>query len=76
MQEGGGGFRDFSRIAGSSAEMWVDIFQENRREILSQLDGFQASLDAMRTALQRGDRAALAAMLEQAATFRQGWVGR
>lgn len=76
MQEGGGGFRDFSRIAGSSAEMWVDIFQENRREILSQLDGFGASLDAMRTALQRGDRAALAAMLEQAATFRQGWVGR
>lgn len=76
MQEGGGGFRDFSRIAGSSAEMWVDIFQENRGALLAQLDGFQRSLNDMRDALSRGDRAALTDMVQSAAAFRKAWTGR
>lgn len=76
MQEGGGGFRDFSRIAASSPEMWVDIFMDNRDQTLAHLDGFLASVDLLRNALKNGDRQTLAAALAQAADFRARWTGK
>lgn len=76
MQEGGGGFRDFSRIAASSPEMWLDIFSDNRAHMLQQLTLFEQSLSQMRAALEKGDHAALASMLHPVAAFRSGWTGR
>lgn len=37
----GAGFRDFTRIAASSPEMWVDIFKANKKAILEALDYFE-----------------------------------
>ncbi len=73
MAEGGGGFRDFTRIAASSPEMWMDIFRANRQHLLEHLSLFEARLAQMKTALQQGDEQSLQQWLQEAAHFRAGW---
>lgn len=60
----GGGFRDFTRIAASSPEMWRDICLSNREAILRELDGYEAELQRMRALLVAGDGTALAEEFE------------
>src|SRR5690606_29339677 len=50
-----GGFRDFTRIAGSDPVMWHDIFLANRESVLRNLDAFRDDLDALRVAIAEGD---------------------
>lgn len=50
-----GGFRDFTRIAGSDPVMWHDIFLANREAVLRTLDAFRDDLDALRGAVDAGD---------------------
>lgn len=50
-----GGFRDFSRIAGSDPVMWHDIFLANRDAVLRALDIYRADLDVLRGAVEAGD---------------------
>lgn len=50
-----GGFRDFTRIAGSDPLMWHDIFLANRTAVLHTLDAFRADLDQLRAAVDQGD---------------------
>ena len=40
----GGGFRDMSRIAKSSPNMWKDIFEQNRDNLLNGIDCFAGEL--------------------------------
>jgi prephenate dehydrogenase len=54
-----GGFRDFTRIAASSPEMWRDICLENRAEILRALARYQSTLERYRRLIQAGDGASL-----------------
>ncbi|MGV3741172.1 MAG: prephenate dehydrogenase, partial [Burkholderiaceae bacterium] len=53
------GFRDFTRIAGSSPEMWRDISLANRDALLGELDAYIVQLNKMRTILAAGDGAEL-----------------
>jgi len=46
-----GGFRDFTRIAGSDPVMWHDIFLANRAAVLKVLEVFQDDLETLRNAL-------------------------
>jgi prephenate dehydrogenase len=73
MQEGGAGYRDFTRIAASSPEMWADIFQNNSMALLAMLDAFETNLAFLRTAIQSGDRCALERILIEAADYRSHW---
>jgi len=50
-----GGFRDFTRIAGSDPVMWHDIFLANREAVLRSLDTFRADLDELRSAVDAED---------------------
>jgi 3-phosphoshikimate 1-carboxyvinyltransferase len=50
-----GGFRDFTRIAGSDPVMWHDIFLANRDAVLRALDIYRGDLDTLRTAVEAGD---------------------
>jgi prephenate dehydrogenase len=43
-----GGFRDFTRIASSSPEMWREICELNGREIVSSLDYFMKKLSMLK----------------------------
>ncbi|AOB32060.1 prephenate dehydrogenase [Bordetella sp. H567] len=69
----GTGFRDFTRIAAGSAEMWRDIFVSNRAAMKAELAEVRTVLDEAERALDRGDGAALEALLEEAARFRRDW---
>jgi prephenate dehydrogenase len=67
------GFRDSTRIASGSPEMWRDIGLSNRREILSALDAFESELKKFKLALRESDAAALAGLLNQAKARRDAW---
>lgn len=55
LKYAGTGFRDFTRIAGSSPEMWRDICLANRESLLRQMDQYQNQLAKMRDLLANGD---------------------
>lgn len=69
-----GGFRDFSRIAGSSPEMWRDICLANRPAVLSELDAYIARLLQIRGLIDAADGAALAESFEHARNARNAWA--
>ena len=68
------GFRDFTRIAGSSPEMWRDICLANRDTMLSQLVGYESELAKIKTLIERGDGAALAELFGRARDARQQYL--
>jgi prephenate dehydrogenase len=55
-----GGFRDFTRIAASSPEMWRDVCVANRAALLDELDAYTAVLARLRTAIDAADEAVFA----------------
>ncbi|MEK6663345.1 MAG: prephenate dehydrogenase/arogenate dehydrogenase family protein [Pseudomonadota bacterium] len=65
------GFRDFTRIAGSSPEMWRDICLANRDALLQQLAGYEAELARIKQLIEGGDGAALAQLFAAARDARQ-----
>jgi prephenate dehydrogenase len=69
-----GGFRDFSRIAGSSPEMWRDICLANRDAMLDELDAYIARLADIRRLIQANDGKSLAAAFEHARNARNAWA--
>ncbi len=71
-----GGFRDFTRIASSSPEMWRDIALCNRDALIRQLDAMQDELQTMKQALLRGDGEQLLADFTAAKTARDAWLKR
>ncbi len=58
-----GGFKDITRIASSSPEMWTDISLKNKNLLLESLDTFSELLDRYRNALASDNAEALSAML-------------
>ena len=74
FQYAASGFRDFTRIAGSSPEMWRDISLANRAALLGELDAYMARLSEVRTALAAADGAALEAVYANAQRARRGWI--
>ncbi len=70
----GTGFRDFSRIAASSPDMWRDICVANRDAILDELDAYTAVLARLRAAIDRGDTVATRALFDRARDARASWT--
>ena len=69
----GPGFRDFTRIAASSPEVWRDILLANREEVLEQSLRFRQALDAIEAALGNGNGDAVERLIRMAAEGRSGW---
>jgi prephenate dehydrogenase len=67
----GGGFRDFTRIAASSPEMWRDICIANRDTLCSEIDAFSARLSQFRHWIAMGDGSALEREFHAARTARE-----
>ena len=68
------GFRDFTRIAGSSPEMWRDIALANREAVLVELDAYLAALQTLRTAVSGTDATALLEIFARARSAREHWL--
>ena len=69
----GAGFRDFTRIAASSPEMWRDIFAANKTALLKDLRDYQRMLGQLDDLLVTDNHAALEKMISKAAAVRQDW---
>ncbi len=68
------GFRDFTRIAGSSPEMWRDIALANREALLAELDAYLAALRSLREAVDARDAEALLTIFARARAARENWT--
>ena len=69
----GPGFRDFTRIAASSPEMWRDILVANREEVLKQSQRFRQQLDALEHVIREGNVDALEGLIRGPAEGRAAW---
>ncbi len=68
----GGGLKDTTRIAASDAVMWIEIFQQNRDEILRALRELQTELHSFQSALANRDWPEIKGRLERGKTYRDG----
>ncbi len=67
----GGGLRDSTRVASSSAVMWRDIFLGNADHVIALVEGLQASLGELKALIAAGEPEALEAYLSQARAVRE-----
>ncbi len=70
------GFRDFTRIAGSSPEMWRDICLSNRTALIKELEVYQAQLARLHAMLELADGAALERVFNHASAARNKWIAK
>lgn len=68
------GFRDFTRIAASSPEMWRDICMANRDALMVELQQYAAELYVLHQALESNDAAKLEEIFSLAREVRSAWV--
>ena len=67
----GVGFKDFTRIAASSPEMWRDICLGNRTAILKELDQYLLIVNHMRKLISENDGVGLEKLFNKASKARQ-----
>ncbi len=67
------GFRDTTRIASGSPEMWRDISLANRKNLSQAVDAFVGELNKFQTALKKGDAKAVEKFFAIAKERRDNW---
>jgi prephenate dehydrogenase len=67
------GFRDTTRIASGSPEMWRDIALANRKNLTKSLDAFITDLQKFQRLVKKGDAKTMAKFFETAKQRRDNW---
>ena len=70
------GFRDTTRIASGSPEMWRDIVLANRKNVARNIDSLIAELNRFQDLLKTGDPATLQAFYTEAKSRRDNWLAK
>lgn len=65
----GGGFKDMSRIAKSSPNMWEDIFRQNKTNVLEAINSFQSELKKCRKMVENEEWETLNDWMREANTL-------
>ena len=65
-----GGFRDTTRIAAGSADLWTGILASNREEVIAALRTFAGSVEEVIAIMEKNDTASLQTLLVRAAANR------
>jgi len=73
LDHAGSGFRDVTRIAASSPEMWRDIVMANRAGLRAEIERYRSELGRVADWLAGGDASALEDWLRDAARVRRAW---
>jgi len=68
----GAGFRDFTRIAASSPEMWRDICLLNGKNIVEMIEQYQFALNRIKKAVKHNDGQSLEVLFRSASDVRRG----
>ncbi|HKX11760.1 MAG TPA: prephenate dehydrogenase dimerization domain-containing protein, partial [bacterium] len=71
LELAGSSFRDATRVAASSPEMWVDICLDNRKALLAALSDYEKLLNSLRRDIQGGGDKSLRRFFESAAKTRR-----
>jgi prephenate dehydrogenase len=71
-----GGFADFTRIAGSSPQMWHDICLSNRVAILKMIEHFEMDLQQLAVAISEQDSAKIFDLFSRAREARDRFPAR
>ncbi len=71
LAHGGGGLRDTTRIAGSSPEMWRDIFVWNRDNLVAMIEVYVRHLEHLKALIQAGDAGGIEKELARAKQARE-----
>lgn len=74
FQYAASGFRDFTRIAGSSPEMWRDITLANRAQLLVELDAYLKEIELIRDLVEKADGNGLEKIYSNAQEARMSWL--
>lgn len=69
----GPSFRDLTRVAASSVEMWTDIFLANAAPVDAVVSRFITALEELRQAIARGDAEKIRHELTRAQAARRRW---
>lgn len=69
-----GGFRDFTRIAGSDPVMWRDILIANKESISARIEEFESHLDQLKSALRDSSPEQIQEIFERAQKTRNGFL--
>lgn len=69
-----GGFRDFTRIASSSPEMWTEICSMNRDYIVEMMENFQIRLEWLKNLISEGRAGEIREDFERAKRIRDSLV--
>ena len=72
----GTGFKDFTRIASSSPEMWRDIALANRDALIRELESYQHQLDDLHRMLSNSNEGELSALFTNARNARNAWLAK
>jgi len=67
------GFKDFTRIAASSPEMWKDITLANKKFILEDIQLFENQIKLLKEAIEQEDTKKILALFENASKTRNEW---
>ena len=64
-----GGFKDMSRIAKSSPNMWTDIFRQNKQNLLESLEIFELQMKSIRKMIENEDYKNMREWMQKANTL-------
>lgn len=67
----GGSYRDVSRVANINAELWSELFINNSKPLVNEIDTFISSLEKIRNSIEKGDRAELTQLLQDARNVKE-----
>lgn len=67
----GGSYRDVSRVANINAELWSELFIENKEPLVDEIDTLISNITEIRNAIQSGDRQQLAEILHKSKLIKE-----
>lgn len=67
----GDSYRDLTRIAMINEKLWSELFLENKQQLLSHIESFEAELDVLKNALKTNDKEKLNELFKNSTIIRK-----